>query len=130
MDPRLRQVLRLVAATSAALALLLAPILLSVHRAEVHHTRCLEHGELIELSDAAAGEHQDHHNPVAVPGHTDSHDQHCSIDGAVGPVTVATAGSQVLRSALPCDAPVLLSAAPRGPPPLSYAPKTSPPTCA
>lgn len=132
MNPRLRAVLRLLSAWSAAVALLLAPLLLQAHRAHVQHVRCVEHGELVELSHADGDDevHQDHHDPVAVPGHADSHDQHCALHGAVASSPPAGALARALLGALPEDAPVLLSAAPRGPPLLSYAPKTDPPSCA
>lgn len=111
-----------------AAAMVLAPLLVSAHQAHVQHVRCLEHGEVIELVQADS-EHQDHHDPVVVPASPDDHDSHCSVAEGLASALTVQHRVHVVTTALVADAPVLLSAAPRGPP-LAYAPKTSPPSCA
>lgn len=132
MRPALRRALSLLLVALASLSVALAPVLLAVHRAEVHHARCLEHGELVEL-DQVRGDapHEDHHEPLALPSDHDQHDQHCAVDGGLASaIAVGTQASRPVPVAIP-ELPVLAGrAAPRGPPLLRYAPKTSPPTCA
>lgn len=108
--------------------MLVGPMLVQGHEAVVHHVRCVEHGELIELAVHGPDVHQDHHVPVAVPGHVDRHDSHCTIDHGLSSALGAANQPQVAQGPALTDSPVLRTAAPRGPPALSYAPKTSPPS--
>lgn len=128
----LRRALPLLLVALAALSVIWAPVLRSVHQAEVHHTRCLEHGELIEAVEAhGQAPHQDHHEPLALPGDHDQHDQHCAVDGALAQATVVRSQAVAWATAAsPLTAMRLRGTMPRGPPLLRYAPKTSPPTCA
>ena len=132
MRPALRRALSLLLVALAAVSVALAPVALAVHRAEVHHARCLEHGEPVEFAEVRGDvPHQDHHEPLALPSDHDQHDQHCAVDGGLASaITVSAHGTRPIPAAI-AELPVLAGrAAPRGPPPLAYAPKTSPPTCA
>ncbi|NOY28050.1 MAG: hypothetical protein GXP62_19470 [Oligoflexia bacterium] len=111
-----------------ALAVVVAPLLLASHRALVHHARCVEHGELIELAPAA-GPHVVQHAPALVSGLGHNQDGHCTLDQGLMAAVSISHGTSIELVEHPTDSPVLLTAAPRGPP-LRYAPKTSPPSCA
>ncbi len=130
MPPKLDRLLRTLIAVAAALSVAMAPMLVRAHQTAVHHVRCVEHGELIELADAGPAAHQSHHDPVAVPGHLDRHDQHCTIDHGLASASAVTGHALAAQGPALAEAVLLLTAAPRGPPALSYAPKTSPPSCA
>lgn len=126
---RIRQLLAPLLAMIAAAAMVFAPLLLAAHRADVQHARCAAHGELVELT-ADLSDHQDHHDPVIVPDVDLDHDSHCTVDQGTSTAWLADDPATPDTTWVDSDAPVLLSAAPRGPPPLSFAPKTSPPSCA
>lgn len=100
-----------------------------VHEYSVAHVWCAEHGEVVELS-ARASTASSEDGPTLSAGAQDNdhHDHGCALPGVPAttddlPVLCAPPAPQAI--AWPLVA-VVLSLAPR-PPPLAYAPKTSPP---
>ena len=103
-----------------------------VHEAVVQHIRCVDHGQLVEVDshgehDALAATHTDTDADPDAPA-DDEHDQHCDLDLslAVALPTLTPPLIPHLSRWAPDEQPPSLGA-PRGPP-LTWAPKTSPPT--
>jgi len=117
------------AALVAAVSVVVAPLVLQLHESEVRPVRCLEHGELVEFSraeSAQAGPHHAHTAPLATKGLSNHQDQHCTLHQGVSPLLTLHAAMPVVLAEALTDAPILRTAAPRAPP-LTWAPKTSPP---
>jgi len=102
-----------------------------VHEAVVQHIRCADHGQLVEVdshtshADASASLDGNDSNDS---NDSDEHDQHCDLDLslAVALPTLTPPLVPHLGRWAPEQQPPQLGA-PRGPP-LTWAPKTSPPT--
>ncbi len=106
------------------LAWLLGALSIRVHQIQVMHAVCADHGEVIELTEAPA---QSDRDPARSAPEAHDHDHGCPLD------SLADDPGEQEETVLPLPAvrastvPLLARAqAPRGPP-LSYAPKTSPP---
>jgi len=102
-----------------------------VHEAVVQHTRCADHGQLVEVSahsnHAASAQADANDAPADAP--EDEHDQHCDLDLSLAVALPILTPPLIphLSHQTPVQLPPQLGA-PRGPPLLAYAPKTSPPT--
>ncbi len=97
-----------------------------LHAVAVPHVTCPEHGEVVELHAGDASVEQD-----AVPTLRDAPSSHAHDDGcALPPALAALAGAERTSAEVAVPPPATLTViATRGarPPPLRYAPKTSPP---
>ncbi|MCO4773897.1 MAG: hypothetical protein KDA24_27945 [Deltaproteobacteria bacterium] len=130
------QTLRRALAALMALGLTLAVAESGHHALEALHVVCDTHGVVEHLGDAAH-EHSEDHGPqltVDTPASADGHDACGQLLGAEEP-QVALKAPAATTALLPLPrpdtrhvaAPVQLSDAPRGPPLLRLAAKTSPP---
>lgn len=132
--------MRTARAIAARLALLLAlvawaggQVASSVHRLQVLHVQCVEHGHTIERSlteGGGDGEQARAADELKAPPDCGEHSGHCALH-ALPQVAEAPAVAR-LEPPPRVDLPVRtfgLATLARGPP-LSYAPKTSPPALA
>ncbi len=119
------QQLRQILVLTSMLAWLGGQLSALIHPILVQHTRCEEHGEVVEVH---AGD-TDHSDDASVQSLDDEqHDHGCLLDGictAALPTAVLPALPQTPAILLE---PLLTAGGGARAPPLQYAPKTSPPT--
>ena len=97
-----------------------------LHAIESVHMVCPEHGELVDMAPSASKAHLAT-SEISADESADDHGHDCALQAIS---TFATVGVTYtpprLPKQIPISSPNIRSESPRGPP-LSYAPKTSPP---
>ena len=122
-----KQIQRVVLLTGL-LAWMGSQMMVLVHQIVVHHTRCAEHGELIEVGGEA--EDATDQATLSADDTDDDHDHDCVIDGITVELVAKKHKPAAIKRTLILHEPLRLSGGGARAPPLSYAPKTSPPpTC-
>ncbi len=122
MRSRLRRHLRSLLFSLTVVSWISGQLAVSIHQATTWHTRCIEHGELIEVSSAHANAtSQSIHAPDS------GHEHGCSLQDVLSLASIPPGAVQTALPS-PCpELPLLTAAGGARAPPLRFAPKTSPP---